>query len=264
MLIALVVVLGASPVKVASTDWSFSGLEQTVAEALEGRFLNQLADEGLRVTSSKDVRALLGMERQKQLLGCTEGSCTAELAGALGVDAILTASVVKVGNSFTANLRVSSASNALPLSTQTTRVPTLDALQDWLDAAAKKMAEQIKGGAPEPVTVETSSGAGPGVIRWVPAIAGGALAIGGLAVFLLRAGPADELQHATFPNLEAVKSTRSRGETFETAGIAMMATGAAAVAASVLWVALSPSKSVAVSIAPTRNGGVLAVGGTFP
>src|SRR5437667_22938 len=35
------------------------------------------------VVSSADIAALLGIERQRQLMGCNEGSCAVELAGAL-------------------------------------------------------------------------------------------------------------------------------------------------------------------------------------
>jgi hypothetical protein len=49
-----------------------------------------LLNEGLVVTTPSDIRALLGLERQKQLLGCDEGaSCLAELSGALGAGAII-------------------------------------------------------------------------------------------------------------------------------------------------------------------------------
>ena len=50
------------------------------------------------VTSSKDVQAIVGLDRQKQLLGCGTQSCSAELAGALSVDAPLFGSVAKAGS----------------------------------------------------------------------------------------------------------------------------------------------------------------------
>ena len=57
-----------------------------------------LADQqGLQVVTSQDIATLLGMERQKALVGCAEGStsCMAELANALGADATLTVNLAR-------------------------------------------------------------------------------------------------------------------------------------------------------------------------
>src|SRR5881398_1613253 len=48
------------------------------------------------VISSSDVTQLLGFERQRQLLGCKEDSCLAELGGALGVDYLVTSQLGKL------------------------------------------------------------------------------------------------------------------------------------------------------------------------
>src|SRR4051812_5628125 len=56
--------------------------------------------QGLSVLTSRDVTSLLTAERQKQLLGCTEGSCLAELGGALGAERIISGSVAKLGTSW--------------------------------------------------------------------------------------------------------------------------------------------------------------------
>ena len=53
------------------------------------------------VVSSKDIGAMLGIERQRQLMGCSEDtSCMAELANALGTDYVMVASVGKVGDTY--------------------------------------------------------------------------------------------------------------------------------------------------------------------
>jgi hypothetical protein len=52
-----------------------------------------LTDQGLEVITSHDITAALGVERQKQLLGCAESSCLAELGGAMGVDYIVYATI---------------------------------------------------------------------------------------------------------------------------------------------------------------------------
>ncbi len=342
--LALLTLLSAAPTQptVASTDWASSGLDAALASTLESRFLDLLSTGGIKVTSSKDVAAFLGLERQKQLLGCSATSCTAELAGALGVDAILFASVVRAGSGYTVSLRVTSATNAQSIASMSGRAPTVDALQDWLDAAATKLARQLRanagitepGGTGEteragsgranPGNIDRGSTANAGttgrtgpanaertergstdrggpanagstgdtnvstteranagstetagpevalapaqpsrIVPWVPAIVGGLAAIGGAVVFVQRNGPATELQTQTFASAADVSATRTRGETFEKVGLALMVTGGAAIAASVVWFALTPASPVTVSIAPTRSGAFASVTGAF-
>lgn len=59
---------------------------------------------GLTVMTAADVAAVLGHERQRQLLGCSDASCLAELGGALGADRIVHGSVGRVGGSLVVNL----------------------------------------------------------------------------------------------------------------------------------------------------------------
>ncbi len=54
---------------------------------------------GYSVLSPADIQAQLGFDKTKQLMGCTDGSCVAELAGALGVDFLISGSLAKVGSS---------------------------------------------------------------------------------------------------------------------------------------------------------------------
>ncbi|MEW5740497.1 MAG: hypothetical protein AB1938_16335 [Myxococcota bacterium] len=51
------------------------------------------------VTTQKDVATLLSLERQKQLLGCSDeaASCMAELAGAMGARFVLSGSLTRLG-----------------------------------------------------------------------------------------------------------------------------------------------------------------------
>lgn len=259
MILALAMVLAAAPLKVASTDWKTSGVDPTLAAVLEGRFLQLLREEGIQVISSKDVEAFVGLDRQKQLLGCATESCSAELAGALGVDALLLASVAQAGSGYSLSLRAISATNAIPVSTLSGRVRSLDELQDWLDGSAKKMAAELKGEAPAAQPVAD----GPRAVRWIPAISGAVLAIAGVVVFLERSGPAQELQTRVFPDQPSVAATRATGETFEKLGIVLMAVGAAAIATSVIWASVAPAKA-SVIVAPIPGGATVAVGLVFP
>lgn len=59
-----------------------------------------------RVVSAREIDALIGFERQKQLVACDSQSCMAEVAGSLGVDFILVGSVARVGKSYVLNMKV--------------------------------------------------------------------------------------------------------------------------------------------------------------
>ena len=69
------------------------------------------------VARGKDMVALLGVERQKQLLGCSDAasSCMAELAGALGADGLVTGQLARIGKSFQLNVKVLAADGSRTL-----------------------------------------------------------------------------------------------------------------------------------------------------
>lgn len=60
---------------------------------------------GTTVLGDADISAAIGLERQKQLLGCSEdSSCLAEIGGALGVDRLIHGSIGRVGESLVINI----------------------------------------------------------------------------------------------------------------------------------------------------------------
>lgn len=63
--------------------------------------------EGVSAISAAEVRDMLGMERQKQLLGCSDDaeSCLTEIAGALDADEMVTTELVLVGKTYTLTAR---------------------------------------------------------------------------------------------------------------------------------------------------------------
>jgi hypothetical protein len=72
-----------------------------LTEALAGELRKR---PGLSVMAESDISALLGMEKTKEMLGCTDAGCIAEVGGALGVDRIIHGSIGRVGTSLLVNL----------------------------------------------------------------------------------------------------------------------------------------------------------------
>lgn len=248
-------VLAAAPVKIATTGFVVTGVEPQVAEAWVERFATVMGEDGrLKVTTQRDVVQLLGLERQKQLLGCSdESSCLAELAGALGVDGVLSASIVKNESGALATIKVLRVSNASVWVSASERFTTEEALQAWLDVTARRFALELAGPPPpQPF------------IRWVPGIVGVAAAATGAVLFAVSKGDAASLRAAATnaaPDL-AIAAVASRGRTFEAVGLSLMGVGVAGLAGSVLWMLLGSGPSVA--LVSDQHGALVVVGGAFP
>jgi TolB-like protein len=76
-------------------------LDATLTETLLDTFQIGFAQaSGLSVIGQGDIVALVGLEKQKELMGCDTGSCVAELGGALGVRFMVVGRFAKVGTSY--------------------------------------------------------------------------------------------------------------------------------------------------------------------
>ncbi len=77
------------------------GVSPGSATILTAIVVDDAARGGYDVISQADVSAMIGFEKQKQMLGCGEdSSCLAEIGGALGVDFVLSGQVGQIGSRF--------------------------------------------------------------------------------------------------------------------------------------------------------------------
>lgn len=74
---------------------------QLLGDALAGELRRR---PGVSVVTPSDVSALLGIEKTRQMLGCTEAGCMAEIGGALGADRVVHGSLGRVGGSLVVNI----------------------------------------------------------------------------------------------------------------------------------------------------------------
>ena len=138
--------VAAAPRTLASPGLTAINIDERVANFYGEFFAQELAARsGLRVVTQAEVSTLLGIERQKQLLGCSEEStnCMAELAGALGADGVVMGSIARLGSGFAVTLKVISPGDARTLAARTGRSANEDTLLDWLTEAATLMAGQL-------------------------------------------------------------------------------------------------------------------------
>jgi TolB-like protein len=92
----------APRVKVAVMDVkSIQGVPEGTAAILSELVATELSRAGFEVISKSDISAMIGFEKQKQVLGCSDDSrCLAEIGGALGVDFMLSGQVGQIGSQY--------------------------------------------------------------------------------------------------------------------------------------------------------------------
>jgi len=122
----------ARKLRIAVLDVQLTGAgDRKTVEGLSPLLASEVARRpGLTVVAGSDLRALVGFERQKQLLGCTEGSCLTEIAGALGVGYLVASECSKVGNTWLLSLSLLDAGKAVALKRLTRRAYSDDGLVD--------------------------------------------------------------------------------------------------------------------------------------
>jgi TolB-like protein len=150
--------------KLAAPELRTVGLSTETRSFLSEHLAQRLALNGLKVISANEIATLLGLERQRQVLGCQENSsCLTEMANALGVDGVVTGSVGKFEDTFQVNLKVISAVDASALAIYSAQAHGDKALLETLTVAADQLARTLLGKAPARPDVPRAAEAGPGL-----------------------------------------------------------------------------------------------------
>jgi hypothetical protein len=265
-----------APVKVAAM-----GLKPVNVDATEATFFNdylaqQLRQPGeLEVATQSELGAILGLERQKQLLGCSDaatGNCLAELSGALGVDAVIAGSIAKLGGSYVLTVSLVRVLDGKTVASLSEKFKTTDQVLDWLKAKAPElraaaMTLRVKD---EPAAAATAVSSGPGfsphrVLPFVLIGVGAAAAVVGVVLQYVARATASNISNrvggVTAENVDAMIST---GKAYEQSSVVLMSAGLAVVAGGVVWLLLRPTDSTRVSFAVMPGGAFASFGGSLP
>ncbi|MEW5849058.1 MAG: hypothetical protein AB2A00_09595 [Myxococcota bacterium] len=136
------------------------GLPAGVATLLTDQLTQVVRNSGAfgQVVSFKEIEAVMGAERSRMLSQCDSDGCMAEMAGALGVDTLLTSSVGKLGNSYVLTLRLLSVKRAMTLASVSERMKDTaeDALLDALEPAVLRLLRDA-GMSPSPRSAPVAS-----------------------------------------------------------------------------------------------------------
>ena len=250
--VAVLDVLGSGPVDPSQVE----GLSGVLAAQVSGR-------PGLTVTTSSDIRQVLGFEAERQLLGCDDTACFAEIGGALGVDYLIAAEVSKVGASWLLNVGLVDLERARTVHRVSHRTREEEELIDLLiEATAEILVHLGVEAAPaarvssiaEPVSGRRSVGPYVGMAAGSLAVVGGGILYGGAwATYSAhQAGqPIDEVPTVTRSEADAARRNAALG-------VGLLAGGAAVTAASFLLPRMM-DRGPALAVVPVDDGGLLLV-----
>lgn len=140
-----------------------AGVEASLTAPLTEAVTGEVQRAGFfEVVSSRDLQSLLGLERQKQLLGCGEEgkSCMAELSGALGARFVMTGTVARLGDAWQLTFTTLDAQKAQPLGRSTRLARSLESLRAMLPWAVAEATATPLPAAPSRVLPFTLLGVG--------------------------------------------------------------------------------------------------------
>lgn len=114
-----------------------------VARALTEVAVQKLATyEGFKVWGPLEVEAVIGLEKQKDLVGCDDTVCLTSIAGALNVDALLLASASVVAETYVVSVKILDARNLAVLG-RAMRKTSEGELLSVVEGAVAEVAERL-------------------------------------------------------------------------------------------------------------------------
>ncbi|MBL9039811.1 MAG: tandem-95 repeat protein, partial [Archangium sp.] len=123
---------------------AMSGVHEGEADVFTERLVSEIrALKAYEVISSSDVSTMLGYERQKQMMGCSESSCTMEIANALNADRITFGSLSRLGDSLLLDVTLMDVAKGRAVVTVSRRYEgsRLDEALDDLPSVARECAQ---------------------------------------------------------------------------------------------------------------------------
>ncbi len=140
-------------------------------EAITGLISSEFATSGrYQVMSQQDVAAMLDNETQKQLAGCDDTGCIAEIGAAIGAQYLVSIQVAQAGESVVLSASLIDSQEAKVAERKSV------VLQDRRQVAegAQVLAKRLLGQQAELTPLPDEGGADVGWLKW-PALGGGAL-----------------------------------------------------------------------------------------
>ena len=113
--------------RIAVYQVAHAGIDDRVATVVTDSVVAELRKlEKTSVVGMDEIKAMLDLEAQKQLAGCSDASCIAEIADSLGVDGVVIGNVAVVGAGMAFGLKHIDQHSAQTLAQSTRRIDSLD------------------------------------------------------------------------------------------------------------------------------------------
>lgn len=254
------VLFSAAPIRLAAPGFALVNIEEKLGSFFNEHVAQQLKLAKVEVVTQREMQSLLGLERQKQLLGCGEQStCMAELADALGADGMLLGDLAKVGQRFQINLKIIGAGTGNTLAVFSDSVSSEDQMVDALSRGAYLLAVDVSHAMGRPPPPELA-GQGNRRFAWAPLVIGVLGVAGGTASWVVSENAYQHLK--TAPVVTDGAETLSRGKTTQSLAVAGFVLGGVALAgAAVLFFLGAPAAPVSVAVSP--HGASVVLRGEF-
>jgi TolB-like protein len=260
--------------------------EQTLTELSRERRLDPIG--------TSDVATVLGLERQKQMLGCSDqsASCLAEISAALGAPWLVTGNLAKAGKATRVDLKLIRARDGKAVFRDGRNFKDESEMFDLVSSMVKALvasmdlppeAPVVVADAPKKAEGTTSTPApvpqpearalsveapvakpGPGVLPWV--VAGGGVLVAGVGTFLYVISDGTRnanlsADHKANNSYSVVRAEVDSSTGFMQLGGTLIGVGALGAVGGLAWALLGGPAPAPVVVAPTANG--VSVGGAF-
>ncbi|MDF1565133.1 MAG: hypothetical protein P1V51_19000 [Deltaproteobacteria bacterium] len=232
-------------------------VETSQVEGLSGLLASEIDRRpGCAVIRSAEIRTMLGFEAQKQLLGCDDGSCLAELGGALGVPYLVQSEVTEVGGTYLITLVLLDV-EASEAARRVTREAGGE--RELVSALRSAVAELMDGPAGAAASngsgsegfAEPRRGGGGRTLKWIGLGLGGATAIAGGVIY---GGALGTYYKAKSDPLAVTRAQRDAAESRYPLGLGLLGGGAALAIGALLLPSGGPAHAPALTLAPFGDG----------
>jgi hypothetical protein len=238
LFLALILAAAGSEIRLASPGLSTVGVSVEAGRFYSDHLAHALTEAGVHVVTATEITTLLGAERQRQLLGCSDStsSCMAELSGALGVDGLVTGSIARIAGRYQLNVSVLSAAGSGALASYSGEAAGDEGLIDELDRAAHDLAPAVAKALGRPLSGVAGVSGERSRRAWALAPGIGAVVFGVAAGALLGVAKSrhDALSGGAPIGLATAEAYRASGPALQLTGDVALGLAGACLAAAVL------------------------------
>ena len=152
--LALMLAAPAAPQRLAVLDVTARiGIQPALAQAVSDALLDVVRKHNpkTQVIGAEDIRAMMGLMRQKQQLGCQDVGCLTELGGALGAARVVVGTLGRFGDTYLLSVRLIDVVHSRVLAASSERLP--DKNDAGLLTAIDNVVAHLFGETPPPVAV---------------------------------------------------------------------------------------------------------------